>query len=70
MEKDIVEVLDSQTANTQSEPTTVITKEIEKESEQTDIALEEIEEIKTEVAHTCKNKCDSCEFEYKERSYV
>jgi hypothetical protein len=27
-----------------------------------------VEEI--EVKHICKNKCDSCEFDYKERSYV
>lgn len=27
-----------------------------------------VEEV--EVAHTCKNKCDSCEFDYKERSCV
>lgn len=56
MKKDIVEVLDSQTAKTQSEPTAV-----SKEPE--NIVLEE-------VAHTCKNKCDSCEFDYKERSSI
>lgn len=53
MKKDTVEVLDSQTAKTESEPPTV-----------------SLEEIKTEVAYTCKSKCDSCEFDYQERSIV
>ena len=53
MNKDTVEVLDGQTAKTESEPLTV-----------------SLEEIKAEVEHTCKSKCDSCEFEYTERSVV
>ena len=53
MEEELVEVLDSQTATTESEPTTV-----------------SLEEIKTEVAHTCKSKCESCEYDYTERSTV
>lgn len=53
MKKDIVEVLDGQTAKTESELPTV-----------------SLEEIKTEVAHTCKSKCESCEFDYQERSVV
>jgi len=28
------------------------------------------DKFEEEVAHTCKSKCDSCEFEYKERSIV
>ena len=70
MEEDIVEVLDSQTATTESEPTANTLEETEKESKKTDIVLKEVEEIKTEVAHTCKSKCDSCEFDYQERSVV
>ena len=53
MKKDTVEVLDGQTAKTESEPLTV-----------------SLEEIKTEVAHTCKSKCESCEYDYTERSTV
>ena len=53
MNKDTVEVLDGQTATTESELPTVL-----------------LEEIKTEVEHTCKSKCESCEYDYTERSTV
>lgn len=70
VKKDIVEVLDSQTAKTESEPTAITLEETEKESKPTDITPKEVEEIKTEVAYTCKSKCESCEFDYQERSVV
>ena len=70
MNKDTVEVLDGQTAKTESEPTAITLEETEKESKPTDITPKEVEEIKTEVAHTCKSKCESCEYDYTERSTV
>ena len=134
MEKDIVEVLDSQTATTESEPTAVenelvlVSERTFKENQEIDllkglIEYKCIKEVQAkpmdrltaeglglvrdvtgvnedgyfvkynedysswtpkqpfedgyiiivkevEVAHTCRNKCDSCEFDYKERSCV
>lgn len=126
MEKDIVEVLDSQTANTESEPTTVenelvlVDDKTFKENQEIDLVeykcIKEVQAkpmdrltaeglglvrdvtginedgyfvkynedysswtpkkpfedgyIIPEVAHTCKSKCESCEYEYTERSCV
>lgn len=102
MKKDIVEVLDSQTAEPKSEPPVVenelvltsertlqkykkntllevvevlengnvIVQNEGNESDRWEIEKEIFESTYDKVAYTCKSKCESCEFDYQERSVV
>lgn len=62
---EVVEVLENGNVIVQNEGNESDRWEIEKE-----IFESTYDKFEVEVAHTCKNKCDSCEFDYQERSCV